>query len=250
LIVVEPGAKVHYLEGCSSPIYSTNALHAAVVEIVVGEGAECRYTTVQNWSADVFNLVTKRARVEARGRMIWTDANVGSKITQKYPSCYLVGDGAHGEVTSLSFAGPGQLQDTGAKMVHVAPNTTSTVVAKSVSRAAGRTNYRGLVRIEDGATGARSHVRCDTLLLDEESAASTYPTIENNVEDAVVEHEASVSKVSEDQLFYLRSRGLSENQARSLIVAGFAAEVAAQLPAEYSVELTRLLELETEGSVG
>jgi Fe-S cluster assembly protein SufB len=250
LIVVDEGASVSYLEGCSSPAYAADALHAAVVEIVVRPGARCEYITLQNWAPNIGNLVTKRARVEAEGTMRWVDANAGSRTTMKFPGCWLVGPKAHGEVISVAFAGAKQHQETGAKMVHAASETTSRISAKSISAHGGTNVYRGLVRVEDGAHGCRSHVTCDALLLDDASRTSTYPYMEIASRDAVVEHEASVSKVSDEQRFYLMSRGLSEMQATSMIVSGFAAEFTSLLPTEYAVEFTRLLELEIEGGVG
>jgi Fe-S cluster assembly protein SufB len=250
LIVADEGSKVHYIEGCSAPSYSTDSLHSAVVEIVVRPHAEVTYTTIQNWSHNVYNLVTKRARVEAHGRMVWNDSNIGSLLTMKYPAVYLVGEGASGEVVSAAFAGPGQRQDAGAKMVHAAPNTTSRIVSKSISRDGGVTTYRGLVRIEPGATGCRSHVQCDALLLDDAAVSNTFPYIEAGERDAEIAHEATVSKVTDDQLFYLRSRGLSESQAMSLVLGGFVEPVTRSLPMEFAVEFNRLIEASMEGSVG
>lgn len=250
LIIAEEGSYVHYVEGCSAPIYSTDSLHAAVVEIIVKKGARVRYTTIQNWSDNVYNLVTKRAFVEEEGICEWIDANLGSKRTMKYPSVYLKGKGAKGEVLSLAFAGKGQNQDAGGKAIHLAPYTTSTITSKSVSVGGGRTSYRGLVRINRGAKGAKSYVRCDALILDDLSRSDTYPTNDVNEEDVTLGHEASVSKIGQDQLFYLMSRGLNESQATSLIVNGFIEPIIKELPLEYAVELNRLIDLSMEGAVG
>jgi Fe-S cluster assembly protein SufB len=243
LIIIDEGAFAHYIEGCSAPIYTTDSLHAAVVEIVVKRGGRCRYTTIQNWSNDVYNLVTKRAAAYADATMEWVDANLGSKLTMKYPAVWLMEDGAHGEVLSIAFAGEGQLLDAGAKMVHVAPATTSTIISKSISKGGGRTSYRGLVRVEPGAERARSFVRCDALILDEASRSDTYPYMEIEENDTQIGHEATVSKVGEDQLFYLMSRGLTEEEATSMIVAGFIEPIVRELPMEYAVEMNRLIEL-------
>jgi Fe-S cluster assembly protein SufB len=221
LIIADEGSEVHYIEGCSAPVYTSDSLHSAVVEIVVKPSARVTYTTIQNWSNNVFNLVTKRARVEAEGHMEWIDGNIGSRLTMKYPGCTLVGPKASGEVLSVAYAGPGQHQDTGAKMVHAAPETTSKVVSKSISKDGGRTSYRGLVHIDDGAYGCKSHVQCDALILDDDSVSDTYPYMEVGSKDAVIGHEATVSKVADEQLFYLQSRGLSEEQAMSMVVNGF-----------------------------
>lgn len=250
LIIVDEGAEVSYVEGCSAPVYSSDSLHAAVVEVIVKKGARCRYTTIQNWSSNVFNLVTKRARVEEDGVMEWIDGNLGSRATMKYPSCYLVGQRARGELLSVAYAGEGQHQDAGAKMVHIAPNTSSLIVAKSVSANGGRTSYRGLVSVIPSATNAKSRVECDALILDEQSSSDTYPVMKIENSDANIEHEATVSKIGEEKIFYLMSRGLSEAQAMSLIVSGFIEPIVKQLPLEYAVELNRLIELEMEGSVG
>ncbi|MGC8626900.1 MAG: Fe-S cluster assembly protein SufB [Acidimicrobiales bacterium] len=250
LIIADEGAQVHYIEGCSAPVYTTDSLHSAVVEIVCKPGSRVTYTTVQNWSNNVYNLVTKRARAEAEAHMEWVDGNIGSRLTMKYPSVYLVGPKASGEVLSVAYAGAGQHQDAGAKMVHAAPETTSTIISKSISKDAGRTSYRGLVRFEEGAKRSRSFVRCDALLLDDKSRSDTYPYIEFGEHDAQVGHEATVSKVGDDQLFYLMSRGLSEQQAMGLIVNGFIEPVTRTLPMEYAVEWSRLIELQMEGSVG
>lgn len=250
LIIVDEGAEVSYVEGCSAPVYSSDSLHAAVVEVIVKKGARCRYTTIQNWSSNVYNLVTKRARVEEDGVMEWIDGNLGSRATMKYPSCYLVGERARGELLSVAYAGEGQHQDAGAKMVHIAPNTTSLIVAKSVSANGGRTSYRGLVSVIPAAANAKSRVECDALILDEASSSDTYPVMKIENSDANIEHEATVSKIGEEKIFYLMSRGLSEAQAMSLIVSGFIEPIVKQLPLEYAVELNRLIELEMEGSVG
>ncbi|MGH9182777.1 MAG: Fe-S cluster assembly protein SufB [Acidimicrobiales bacterium] len=250
LIIADEGAKVHYIEGCSAPVYTTDSLHSAVVEIVVKPSARVTYTTIQNWSNNVFNLVTKRARVEAEGHMEWIDGNIGSRLTMKYPAVVMVGPKASGEVLSVAYAGQSQHQDAGAKMTHAAPETTSRIVSKSISKDGGRTSYRGLVRVEDGAYGCKSHVQCDALLLDEHSRSDTYPYQEIGERDAVIGHEATVSKVGDDQLFYLMSRGLSEEQAMGMIVNGFVEPVTRTLPMEYAVEWSRLIELQMEGSVG
>ena len=252
LIIVDEGASVHYIEGCSAPVYTTDALHSAVVEIVVKPNAKCRYTTIQNWSNDVYNLVTKRAQAFANGTMEWIDANIGSSLTVKYPSVYLMEPGAHGEVLSVAFANTEQHQDTGAKMIHLAPDTTSLITSKSISKGGGRGAYRGLVRMEDGATSSKSFVRCDALILDDSSRSDTYPYMEIEENTAEVGHEATVSKVGEDQLFYLMSRGLSEEEATSLIVAGFVEEFTKTLPMEYAIEFNKLIELNMidAGAVG
>jgi len=250
LIIADEGSQVHYIEGCSAPVYSTDSLHSAVVELIAKPGARITYTTIQNWSNNVYNLVTKRARAEAEAHVEWIDGNIGSRLTMKYPAVYLMGPKATGEVLSVAYAGPGMHQDAGAKMVHAAPETSSTIVSKSISKDGGRTSYRGLVRVEEGATNAKSHVRCDALILDEESRSDTYPYMEINEQDARIGHEATVSKVGEDQLFYLMSRGLSETQAMSMIVNGFIEPVTRTLPMEYAVEWSRLIELNMEGSVG
>ncbi|MGH8944110.1 MAG: Fe-S cluster assembly protein SufB [Acidimicrobiia bacterium] len=252
LIIVDEGAYVHYVEGCSAPVYTTDSLHSAVVEIVVKEGARCRYTTIQNWSNNVFNLVTKRAAAYRNATMEWVDGNLGSRLTMKYPAVWLMEPGAHGEVLSIAFAGEGQHQDAGAKIIHVAPDTTSTIVSKSISKGGGRAGYRGLVRVEPGAENAKSFVRCDALILDEESRSDTYPYMEIEENDAEIGHEATVSKVGEEQLFYLMSRGLTEDQATSMIVAGFIEPIVKELPMEYAVEMNRLIELNMAeaGAVG
>ncbi len=250
LIIADKGSKVHYIEGCSAPVYSTDSLHSAVVEIVVKESARVTYTTIQNWSNNVFNLVTKRAIVEAEGHMEWIDGNIGSRLTMKYPAVVMVGPKASGEVLSVVYAGEGQHQDAGAKMTHAAPETTSKIVSKSISKDGGRSSYRGLVRVEDDAYGCKSHVQCDALILDEESISDTYPYMEIGSKDAVIGHEATVSKVADEQLFYLTSRGLTEEQATGMIVNGFIEPVTRTLPMEYAVEWSRLIELQMEGSVG
>jgi Fe-S cluster assembly protein SufB len=250
LIIADEGSEVHYIEGCSAPVYTSDSLHSAVVEIVVKQAARVTYTTIQNWSNNVFNLVTKRALVEAEGHMEWIDGNIGSRLTMKYPSVVMVGPKASGEVLSVAYAGEGQHQDTGAKMVHAAPETTSKIVSKSISKDSGRTSYRGLVRVEDGAYGCKSHVQCDALILDEDSVSDTYPYMEVGSQDAIIGHEATVSKVADEQLFYLMSRGLSEEQAMSMVVNGFIEPVTRTLPMEYAVEWSRLIELQMEGSVG
>jgi len=250
LIIADEGSEVHYIEGCSAPVYTTDSLHSAVVEIVVKQAARVTYTTIQNWSSNVYNLVTKRARVEAEGHMEWIDGNIGSRLTMKYPAVVLAGPKASGEVLSVAYAGPGQHQDAGAKMTHAAPETTSKIVSKSISKDGGRTSYRGLVRVEDDAYGCKSHVQCDALILDDDSISDTYPYMEVGSADAVIGHEATVSKVADDQLFYLMSRGLTEEQAMSMVVNGFIEPVTRTLPMEYAVEWSRLIELQMEGSVG
>ncbi|MHB8296193.1 MAG: Fe-S cluster assembly protein SufB [Acidimicrobiales bacterium] len=250
LIIADEGSQVHYIEGCSAPVYTTDSLHSAVVEIIVKPGARVTYTTIQNWSPNVYNLVTKRARCETEGHMEWIDGNIGSRLTMKYPSVYLVGPKAKGEVLSVAYAGAGQHQDAGAKMIHAAPETTSTIISKSISADGGRTSYRGLVHVDEGAKHSKSFVRCDALILDERSRSDTYPYMEVGEQDAQIGHEATVSKVGDDQLFYLMSRGLSETQAMSMIVNGFIEPVTRTLPMEYAVEWSRLIELQMEGSVG
>ncbi|TML43791.1 MAG: Fe-S cluster assembly protein SufB [Actinobacteria bacterium] len=250
LIIADEGAQVHYIEGCSAPVYSTNSLHSAVVELVAMPSARITYTTIQNWSPNVYNLVTKRARADTEAHVEWIDGNIGSRLTMKYPSVFLMGPKASGEVLSVAYAGPGQHQDAGAKMYHHAPETTSTIVSKSISKDGGRTSYRGLVHVDEGATHAKSFVRCDALILDDQSRSDTYPYMEVGEQDAQIGHEATVSKVGDDQLFYLMSRGLSEQQAMSMIVNGFIEPVTRTLPMEYAVEWSRLIELQMEGSVG
>jgi Fe-S cluster assembly protein SufB len=250
LIIVDEGAYCHYVEGCSAPVYSSDSLHSAVVEIVVKEGGRCRYTTIQNWSNNVYNLVTKRAAAYKNATMEWIDGNLGSKLTMKYPAVWLMEEGAHGEVLSIAFAGKGQHLDAGAKIVHAAPNTTSLITSKSISKDGGRGGYRGLVRVESGAENARSFVRCDALILDEDSRSDTYPYMEIEESNTQIGHEATVSKVGDEQLFYLMSRGLTEAEATAMIVAGFIEPIVKELPMEYAVELNRLIELQMEGSVG
>jgi Fe-S cluster assembly protein SufB len=250
LIIAEPGSYVHYVEGCTAPTYSSSSLHSAVVELIAQPGARIRYTTVQNWSTNVFNLVTKRAVAHEDATVEWVDCNLGSHLTMKYPSVYLMGERAHGEILSIAFAGKGQHQDAGGKIIHAAPNTTSNIFAKSISKDGGRSSYRGLLEIAKGAHGARSKVVCDALLLDEESRSDTYPTIRISEDDVNVGHEATVSKVGEDQLFYLMSRGIPEDEASKLIVNGFIEPITKELPMEYAVEMNRLIELQMEGSIG
>ena len=252
LIIAEEGSYVHYVAGCTAPIYQTDSdsLHYAVVEIFVKKGARVRYTTVQNWSNNVYNLVTKRARVEENGFMEWIDCNIGSKLTMKYPSCYLMGDGARGEVLSIAFAGKNQHQDAGAKMFHFAPNTKSRIVSKSISKDAGRTSYRGMVMVRPGATNSSVYVSCDALILDEKSRSDTYPTMKIKESNVEVQHEATVEKLGDEKLFYLMSRGLSKTDAEGLLVNGFIEPITREIPFEYTVELNRLINLEMTGSVG
>jgi len=250
LIIADRGSKVHYVEGCTAPAYSSESLHSAVVEIIVKPGARVQYTTVQNWYKTVYNLVTKRARVEEEGEMVWTDFNMGSKLTMKYPSFILAGKGARGETLSMALAGSGQHQDAGSKAIHLAPYTTSTIISKSIAKGGGRTSYRGLVHIGPNAKGSKSRIVCDALLLDEHSRSDTYPTNRIFNHDVVLEHEASVSKIGEEQLFYLMSRGLSEEEAGKVIVSGFVAPLIKKLPLEYAVEMNRLIDMEMEGSIG
>jgi Fe-S cluster assembly protein SufB len=250
LIIVDEDAYVHYVEGCTAPIYSSDSLHSAVVEIIVKKGARCRYTTIQNWSNNVYNLVTKRATCEAGATMEWIDGNIGSKVTMKYPAVYLLGEHAKGETLSIAFAGEGQHQDAGAKMVHAAPHTSSSIVSKSVARGGGRTSYRGLVQVNDGSHHSKSTVLCDALLVDQISRSDTYPYVDIREDDVAMGHEATVSKVSEDQLFYLMSRGMPETEAMAMIVRGFIEPIARELPMEYALELNRLIELQMEGAVG
>ena len=250
LIIAEPGSYVHYIEGCTAPIYSSDSLHSAVVELIAKPDSHIRYTTIQNWSNNVYNLVTKRAVAHAGAKIEWVDGNLGSKLTMKYPCVYLMGPKAHGEVLSIAFAGQGQHQDAGAKMVHCAPDTTSIIVSKSISKNGGRTSYRGLVKVYPGADNVKSSVKCDALLMDEHSRSDTYPTMEIDEKEVTIEHEATVSKVGEDQLFYLMSRGLTQDQATTMIVNGFFEPFTKELPLEYAVELNRLIALNMEGSVG
>jgi len=250
LIIAEEGSFVSYLEGCTAPVYTTDSLHSAVVEIIVKKGARVRYTTIQNWSNNVYNLVTKRARVEEEGVMEWVDGNIGSRLSMKYPSVYLVGRKARGEILSIAYAGANQHQDVGAKAVHVAPETTSQIISKSISRGGGRTSYRGLVQVYPGALKSKSKVVCDALLLDEASRSDTYPTMKIDEQDVTIEHEATVSKIGDEQLFYLQSRGIGKAQAESMIVNGFIEPIVRELPLEYAVEMNRLIQLQMEGSVG
>src|SRR6186997_2362706 len=250
LIIADEGSHVHYVEGCTAPTYSSDSLHSAVVELIAKPGARIRYTTVQNWSQNVFNLVTKRAVAQERATVEWVDCNLGSKLTMKYPSVYLMGEEAHGEILSIAFAGKGQHQDAGGKIIHAAPRTTSNIFAKSISKDGGRSSYRGLLEVAKGATEAKSTVVCDALLLDEQSRSDTYPTIRIGEDDVDVGHEASVSKIGEEQLFYLMARGIPEDEAGKLIVNGFIEPIVKELPMEYAVEMNRLIELQMEGSIG
>ena len=250
LIIADEGSQVHYVEGCTAPMYTTNSLHSGVIEIVVKKGARVRYTTIQNWSNNVYNLVTQRSRVEEKGTMEWVDANLGSKITMKYPSCMLMGKGAHGEILSIAFSGKGQHHDTGGKIIHLAPDTTSKIVSKSISKDGGRASYRGLLRVNKGNTNVKSNVVCDALLLDETSRSDTYPYIEVDEQDVNIGHEATVSKVEDEQLFYLMSRGLTEDEATSMVVSGFIEPLVKELPMEYAIEMNRLIQLQMEGSIG
>ena len=250
LIVAEEDAQVHYVEGCTAPTYTTDSFHSGVIEIVVKKNARVRYSTIQNWSHNVYNLVTQRAIVNEGGTMEWVDANMGSKVTMKYPSCYLVGPHARGEILSMAFAGPGQHQDAGGKVVHFAPHTSSKITSKSISRGGGRASYRGLLKVHKGAFDVKSNVVCDALLLDPKSRSDTYPYIEIDEEDVNIGHEASVSKVGEEQLFYLMSRGLSQEEAITMVVSGFIEPLVKELPMEYAVEMNRLIQLQMEGSIG
>jgi len=250
LIIADEGAQVHYVEGCTAPTYTTDSFHSGVIEIVVRKGARVRYSTIQNWSTNVYNLVTQRALVYEGGTMEWVDANLGSKLTMKYPSCYLLEPGAHGEILSMAFAGPGQHQDAGGKVIHFAPNTSSKITSKSISRGSGRASYRGLLKVYKGAKQSRSNVVCDALLLDPQSRSDTYPYIEIDEDDVTIGHEASVSKVGEEQLFYLQSRGLSEEEATTMVVSGFIEPLVKELPMEYAIEMNRLIQLQMEGSIG
>jgi Fe-S cluster assembly protein SufB len=250
LIIVDEGAFVHYVEGCTAPIYSSDSLHSAVVEIIVKPRARCRYTTIQNWSTNVYNLVTKRAVAYEDATMEWVDGNLGSKLTMKYPSIWLLGERAHGEVLSIAFAGEDQHQDAGGKAVHVAPNTTSVITSKSISKNGGRAGYRGLLEVAKGATGSKSKVVCDALILDEASRSDTYPYMKIDEDNVDIGHEATVSKIGEEQLFYLMSRGLTEAEASAMIVSGFVEPITKELPLEYAVEMNRLIQLQMEGSVG
>jgi Fe-S cluster assembly protein SufB len=250
LIIADEDSYVHYVEGCTAPIYKSDSLHSAVVEIIVGANARVRYTTIQNWSNNVYNLVTKRATVAEGGTMEWVDGNIGSKVTMKYPAVWLMGEHAKGETLSIAFAGEGQHQDTGSKMVHCAPNTSSSIVSKSISRNGGRTGYRGLVQVQPGAKHSAANVKCDALLIDDISRSDTYPYVDVREDDVTMEHEATISRISEDQLFYLMQRGLSEEEAKATIVRGFVEPIARELPMEYALELNRLIELQMEGAVG
>jgi Fe-S cluster assembly protein SufB len=250
LILVDEGAEVHYVEGCTAPMYSSESLHSAVVEIVVRRGARCRYTTIQNWANNIYNLVTKRAVAYGDALMEWIDGNLGSRLTMKYPAVYMMEPGARGEILSIAFASKGQHQDAGAKVVHAAPHTKSRIISKSISKNGGRSSYRGLCKVQDGAIGSKSNVVCDALILDPKSRSDTYPYIEVEEQDVQVEHEASVSRIGEEQLFYLQSRGLTEAEASSMIVSGFIEPLVKELPMEYAVEMNRLIELQMEGSVG
>lgn len=250
LIIADEGAQLHYVEGCTAPTYTTDSFHSGVIEIVVHKGARVRYTTIQNWSTNVYNLVTQRAHVHDNGTMEWVDANLGSKLTMKYPSCYLLGSGARGEILSMAFAGRGQHQDAGGKILHFAPNTSSKVTSKSISKDGGRASYRGLLKVHKGAYNVKSNVVCDALLLDETSRSDTYPYIEIDEQDVTIGHEASVSKVGEEQLFYLMSRGLSEEEATTMVVSGFIEPLVKELPMEYAIEMNRLIQLQMEGSIG
>ena len=250
LIIADEDSYVHYIEGCTAPIYKTDSLHSAVVEIIVKKNARVRYTTIQNWSNNVYNLVTKRAIAHEGATMEWIDGNIGSKVTQKYPAVYMTGEHARGETLSIAFAGEGQHQDTGSKMVHIATNTSSSIVSKSVARNGGRAAYRGLVQVREGAHGSRSNVVCDALLVDTISRSDTYPYVDIREDDVTMGHEATVSRVSEEQLFYLMQRGMAEDEAMAMIVRGFVEPIARELPMEYALELNRLIELQMEGSVG
>jgi Fe-S cluster assembly protein SufB len=250
LIICDEGSQVHYVEGCTAPVWSSDSLHSAVVEIVVKKDARCRYTTIQNWSNNVYNLVTKRAMAYENSLMEWIDGNLGSKLTMKYPAIYMMEPGARGEVLSIAFASKDQHQDAGAKVVHCAPNTSSRIISKSISKNGGRSSYRGLCRVQEGATGCKSSVVCDALILDEDSRSDTYPYIEVEEQDVMIEHEASVSKIGEEQLFYLMSRGMNAEEAAAMIVSGFIEPLTKVLPMEYSIEMNRLIELQMEGSVG
>jgi Fe-S cluster assembly protein SufB len=250
IIIADEGAQVHYVEGCTAPAYTTDSFHSGVIEIFVKKNARVRYTTIQNWSNNVYNLVTQRAIVDEGGTMEWVDSNLGSKTTMKYPSCYLMGPGAHGEILSMAFAAKGQTQDTGGKVIHYAPDTSSKIVSKSISKDSGRASYRGLLKVYPEAGEVKSNVVCDALLLDENSRSDTYPYIEIDNQDVTIGHEASVSKVGEEQLFYLMSRGLTEEEATTMIVSGFIEPLVKELPMEYAIEMNRLIQLQMEGSIG
>ncbi len=250
LIIVDEGSQAHYIEGCTAPTYSSDSFHSGVIEIIVKKKARFRYTTIQNWSNNMYNLVTQRAMVHEAATMEWLDGNLGSKLTMKYPSCFLVGEGAHGSILSIAYASEGQHQDTGGKVIHAAPNTTSQITSKSISKGTGRSSYRGMCKVYDGAVGSKSNVECDALLLDEAARTDTYPYIEIDENRSTIGHEATVSKVGEEQLFYLMSRGISEEEAMAMVVRGFIEPIAKELPLEYAIELNRLIEMEMEGSVG
>ncbi|MBN9610431.1 MAG: Fe-S cluster assembly protein SufB [Actinobacteria bacterium 69-20] len=250
LIIVDEDAYVHYVEGCTAPVYRSDSLHSAVVEIIVKKGGRCRYTTIQNWSTNVYNLVTKRTKAEEGATMEWVDGNIGAKVTMKYPSVWMMGEHAKGSVLSVAFAGKGQHQDTGSKMLHLAPHTSSEIISKSISREGGRSSYRGLVQVNPGAHHSRSTVKCDALLVDTKSRSDTYPYVDIREDDVTMGHEATVSKISDDQLFYLMSRGLTEEEAMAMIVRGFIEPIAKELPMEYALELNRLIEMQMEGAVG
>ena len=250
LIICDEGSQVHYVEGCTAPMYTTESLHSAVVEVVVKRNARCRYTTIQNWANNIYNLVTKRAVAYQDATMEWVDGNLGSKLTMKYPAVYMLEPGARGEILSIAFSSQGQHQDAGAKLVHCAPNTTGQILSKSISKNGGRSSYRGLVKVEKGATGSKSNVVCDALILDPDSRSDTYPYIEIAEQDVTIGHEASVSRIGEEQLFYLMSRGLTESEASTMIVNGFVEPLIKELPMEYAVEMNRLIQLQMEGSVG
>ncbi|MCH7479880.1 MAG: Fe-S cluster assembly protein SufB [Chloroflexi bacterium] len=250
LIIVDEGAEAHYVEGCTAPMYTSDSFHSGVIEIIVKKNARFRYTTIQNWSKNMYNLVTQRAMVHENATMEWVDANLGSKLTMKYPSCYLIGEKAHGEILSLAFAAKGQHQDTGGKVIHFAPNTTSKITSKSISKSNGRASYRGLLKVHKGADNSKSTVVCDALLLDDESRSDTYPYIEIDAKNVTIGHEASVSKVGEEQIFYLMSRGLSADDAAGMVVSGFIEPLVKELPMEYAIEMNRLIKLQMEGSIG
>lgn len=250
LIIVDEGAEAHYVEGCTAPTYTADSFHSGVIEIIVKKNARFRYSTIQNWSTNMYNLVTQRAIVEENATMEWVDANLGSKLTMKYPSCYLMGEGAHGEILSLAFASKGQHQDTGGKVIHFAPNTTSKITSKSISKSNGRASYRGLLKVHAGADNSKSTVVCDALLLDDTARSDTYPYIEIDAKNVTIGHEASVSKVGEEQLFYLMSRGLTEDEAAGMVVSGFIEPLVKELPMEYAIEMNRLIKLQMEGSIG
>ena len=250
LIIVDEGAEAHYVEGCTAPMYTSDSFHSGVIEIIVKKNARFRYTTIQNWSKNMYNLVTQRAMVHENATMEWVDANLGSKLTMKYPSCYLIGERAHGEILSLAFASKGQHQDTGGKVIHFAPNTTSKITSKSISKSNGRASYRGLLKVHKGADNSKSTVVCDALLLDDESRSDTYPYIEMDAKNVTIGHEASVSKVGEEQIFYLMSRGLSADDAAGMVVSGFIEPLVKELPMEYAIEMNRLIKLQMEGSIG